>query len=92
MALSAKNPSSKKEKVTISLDADLLYLVDTFVEKTKDAGISRSSVVEEGLRLWKQAVRESYDAIYYAANSKSLDDPAWTAITTEAAKHLWAEE
>jgi metal-responsive CopG/Arc/MetJ family transcriptional regulator len=84
-------PTSKKEKVTISVDADLLQVVDSFVEVSKKSGLSRSSVIERALHLWKQQVRDTFDAQYYEHNKEALADESWTAITTEAAKHIWKE-
>lgn len=80
-----------KEKVTVSIDAELLHIVDSFVQESKSGGISRSSVFEQALHLWKQANRDRFDEIYYSQNAQSLKDDAWTAITTEAAKHLWQD-
>lgn len=79
-----------KEKVTISVDKDLLQMVDSFVEESKDSGMSRSAVFEQALHLWKQALRDRYDAAYYAENAEALKDDTWKAITTEAAKHIWS--
>ena len=83
----------KKEKVTISVDAELLCLVDAFVEDSKLAGTSRSSVIEEALHLWKQEMRDRFDAKYYAENSEMLvaEGASWSEITTEAAKYTWKE-
>ena len=87
-----KQPSqTKKEKVTISVDASLLQMVDSFVHSSKDTSISRSSVVEEGLHLWKQQIRDSFDEKYYSENAGALADPGWTAIASEAAKYLWRD-
>ncbi len=84
----------KKEKVTISVDAELLHTVDAHVEESKNAGLSRSSVIEQALHLWKQQLRDQFDANYYAKNAESLkeDGDSWSAITTEAAKHTWKEQ
>jgi len=88
MILTAK---PTKEKVTVSVDAELLHIVDTYVQETKEAGVSRSSIFEQALHLWKQATRDSFDETYYAQNASALKDDAWTAVTTEAAKHIWKE-
>ena len=83
----------KKEKVSISIDASLLQMVDAFVEESKDVRISRSSVFDQALRLWRQEQRNLFDEKYYCENSRTLkaDNKSWTAITTEAAKHTWQE-
>jgi metal-responsive CopG/Arc/MetJ family transcriptional regulator len=82
----------KKEKVTISVDAELLQTVDAHVEESK-GGLSRSSVIEQALHLWKQAMRDQFDAKYYAENTETLqaDGTSWSAITSAAAKHIWKE-
>jgi len=84
--------SSKKEKVTVSIDANLLQMIDTFVEASEDE-ISRSAVFEHALHLWKQAVRDAYDLQYYSENEEQLqqDNDSWSAISTEAAKHIWSD-
>lgn len=78
-----------KEKVTVSVDADLLNVVDSYVQESRETGVSRSSVFEQALHLWKQATRDSFDEIYYAQNAEALKDEGWTAVSTEAAKHIW---
>jgi hypothetical protein len=81
-----------KEKITVSIDADILRLVDTYVQDSKESGVSRSSVFEQALHLWKQAMRDSFDERYYSQNAQSLKDDSWSAVTTEAAKHIWKSE
>lgn len=85
--------NQKKVKVTISVDAELLHTVDAYVEEVKGAGLSRSSVVEQALHLWKQQMRDEFDARYYAENAEALkkDGQSWSAVTTAAAKHTWTE-
>jgi metal-responsive CopG/Arc/MetJ family transcriptional regulator len=85
--------AQKKEKVTISVDADLLHTVDAHVKESKDAALSRSSVIEQALHLWKQQLRDQFDAKYYAENAEALkeDADAWSAITSVAAKYTWKE-
>jgi metal-responsive CopG/Arc/MetJ family transcriptional regulator len=91
MTMSRTKTATKKEKVTVSIDAELLHIVDDFVEKTEKAGNSRSSVFELALHLWKKELKESFDERYYAENAESLRDETWSAITTEAAKHIWKQ-
>jgi metal-responsive CopG/Arc/MetJ family transcriptional regulator len=78
-----------KEKVTVSVDADLLEMVDSFVQNSKEGGVSRSSVFEQALQLWKRELRDNFDEHYYAQNVEALKDSSWMALTTEAAKHIW---
>lgn len=80
-----------KEKVTVSVDPELLQIVDNYVQDNKEPGVSRSSIFEQALHLWKQATRDSFDEAYYAQNASALKDDAWTAVTTEAASHIWKE-
>jgi metal-responsive CopG/Arc/MetJ family transcriptional regulator len=80
-----------KEKITVSVDADLLEMVDSFVQNSKESNVSRSSVFEQALQLWKQELRDKFDEHYYAQNAEALKDSSWTALTTEAAKHIWRE-
>ena len=80
-----------KEKITVSVDADILKIVDSFVQNSKEGSVSRSSVFEQALRLWTQELRDNFDEHYYAQNAPALRDPSWTALTTEAAKLTWRE-
>jgi hypothetical protein len=87
-----KSATSKKEKITVTVDPDLLRMVDAFVDQTRKNGTSRSSVFEQALHLWKQAMRDDFDAAYYSQQAKTdADETSWTAISTEAAKHIWAQ-
>jgi hypothetical protein len=89
----AKTGTIKKEKVTVSVDAALLRVVDAFVEEAKTPGMSRSAIFEQALHLWKQEMRDFFDAKYYADNTAALaaGNQSWSAITTEASKHIWKE-
>lgn len=88
-----KPSSMKKEKVTISVDAELLSVVDKFVELTNRKGTTRSAIIEQALHLWKQQMRDQFDQDYYSKNSKVLaaDNESWSKITTASAKILWTE-
>lgn len=83
---------ASKEKVTVSIDADLLAMVDSFVQNSQESSVSRSSVFEQALQLWKQELRNSFDQQYYAKNAEALNDSSWTALTTEAAKITWRDQ
>lgn len=93
MQLQPNTSTSKKDKVTVSIDSHLLQAIDAFVEEAKQPGISRSAVFEQALRLWKQQSRDLFDALYYSSQAKALkeDNHSWSKVTTEAAKHLWKE-
>ncbi|RTL45765.1 MAG: hypothetical protein EKK48_00020 [Candidatus Melainabacteria bacterium] len=80
-----------KEKVTVSIDPELLKIVDNFVQNSTEGGVSRSSVFEQALQLWKQELRDAFDEHYYSQHADALKDPSWTAITTEAARAIWRE-
>lgn len=71
------------------MDAELLHIVDTFVQSSTESGVSRSSVFEQALYLWKQAMRDEYDENYYKRYGAEVKDEAWTAIATESAKGIW---
>ncbi len=89
----ARFSRSKKEKVTVSVDAHLLRAIDAYVKEAKQPGISRSSVFEEALQLWKQESRDRFDALYYAGQAGTLrsDKDSWSWVTTEAARHIWKD-
>jgi len=86
-----RSTKTAKEKITVSIDADLLELVDSFVQSSKGGSVSRSSVFEQALLLWKLELRDNFDEHYYAEQAEALKDPSWSAITTEAAKHTWKD-
>ena len=94
MTKSSKMATAKKEKVTVSVDAQLLNIVDSYVEEVKEAGVSRSSIVEHALGLWKQEMRNEFDAAYYSSQSAALkaDNESWSRVTTEAAKRTFKAE
>jgi metal-responsive CopG/Arc/MetJ family transcriptional regulator len=82
---------TRAKPATISLPADLLNTIDTYVKKHKAEGATRSSVVEQGVRLWLQALRDQRDYEYFVKNAKALqaDDESWSAIASEAAKEIF---
>jgi metal-responsive CopG/Arc/MetJ family transcriptional regulator len=93
MATVIKKDALKKEKVTISLNAELLHMVDAFVQETKADGASRSSIIEQALYLWKQHRRDQFDLRYYSENAEALkvDNESWSKITTESAQKIWTD-
>lgn len=78
-----------KEKITISIDPDLLKAVDLYVEASKEDGTSRSYVFEQAICLWKTKLEDDFDEQYYAQNAEKLNDTSWKKISTEAAKYVW---
>ena len=84
-----------KEKVTVSIDPDLVDAVDREV-RAHHVG-SRYAVVEEDLRLWqveqqRHAIEEGTEAYYRSRSQKEQrQDKAWTRLATRHAKRLWDE-
>ena len=82
-----------KEKVTVSLDPELVSAVDQEVRAHHVA--SRSAVVEEALRLWqveqqRHAIEQGTEAYYRSRSQKEQqEDQAWTRLATRHAKRLW---
>ena len=84
-----------KEKVTVSIDPELVDVVDQEV-RAHHAG-SRSAVVEEALRLWRveqqrQAIEQGVEAYYRSRSRKEQqEDRVWTRFASRHAKRLWDE-
>ena len=82
-----------KEKVTVSIDPELVNAVDQEVRTHHVA--SRSAVVEEALRLWqveqqRRAIEQATEAYYRSRSQKEQrEDQAWTRLATRHAKRLW---
>lgn len=88
-----KAPTSGRncKPATVSLPNDLLSAIDGYVEEHKSEGVTRSSVVEAGVRMWLQALRDQRDYEYFTKNAAALqaDNDSWSAIAAEAAKELF---
>lgn len=82
-----------KEKVTVSLDAELVNAVDQEV-RAHHVG-SRSAVVEEALRLWqveqqRRAIEQGTEAYYRSRSQKEQrEDRTWTRLASWHAQRLW---
>ena len=82
-----------KEKVTVSLDPELVDVVDQEV-RAHHAG-SRSAVVEDALRLWRveqqrHAIEQGVETYYRSRSPKEQqEDRAWTRVASRHAKRLW---
>lgn len=82
-----------KEKVTVSLDPQLVNAVDR--EVRVHHADSRSAVVEEALRLWqveqrRRAIEQGTETYYRSRSQKEQrEDQAWTRLATRHAKRLW---
>lgn len=78
----------RREKVSATVDADLLERVDLFVAEHADA--TRSSVIDDALRLWSaqeraRAIAEQHDG----DNGVPPDEWAsWRSIRDAAAKAM----
>ena len=84
---------SVKEKVTVSLDRELVDVIDQEVHAHH--ADSRSTVVEEALRLWRmrqhrQAIEQGVEA-YYRSRSpeEKQEDQSWARFASRQAKDLW---
>ena len=84
-----------KEKVTVSLDPQLVNAVDQ--EVRAHHANSRSAVVEGALRLWqieqqRHAIEQGTEAYYRSRSQKEQrEDRAWTRLASRHAKRLWDE-
>jgi Arc/MetJ-type ribon-helix-helix transcriptional regulator len=84
-----------KEKVTVSIDPDLVNVVDREV-RAHHSG-SRSAVVEEALRLWQVerqrcTIERETEAYYRALSSKDRrEDRTWVSLSGQYAKRFWDE-
>jgi metal-responsive CopG/Arc/MetJ family transcriptional regulator len=82
-----------KEKVTVSLDPELVHAVDQAV-RVHHAD-SRSAVVEEALRRWRveqqrHAIEQGTEAYYRSRSQKEQrEDQAWTRLASWHAQRLW---
>ena len=82
-----------KEKVTVSIDPELVNAVDQ--EVRAHHADSRSAIVEEALRLWqieqqRQAIEQGTEAYYRSRSQKEQrEDQVWARLATRHAKRLW---
>jgi Arc/MetJ-type ribon-helix-helix transcriptional regulator len=83
--------SFKTKPATITLSEDIMAAVDNYVKTHKKEGISRSAVIEEGVRMWLQTLRDKQDLEYFTKNAKVLqgDNKSWSRISTAAAKEIF---
>lgn len=82
-----------KEKVTVSINPELVDVVDQ--EVRAHHADSRSAVVEEALRLWqveqrRHAIEQGTEAYYRSRSQKEQhEDRAWSRLASRHAKPLW---
>jgi hypothetical protein len=87
--------AGRKVKISISLDADLLGIVD---RRAAEEGATRSAVMERWLRQVshrnKLARLEEETASYYDAltESERQEDASWAAASSKAARGLRIDE
>jgi len=87
--------SSKKVKVTASLDAELVHTIDQFLKISKKR--SRSQFIEDILRKWhkeqKRKEIESQIEDYYLSlsDNEQEEDRQWTEIAASSAQQLWKD-
>jgi metal-responsive CopG/Arc/MetJ family transcriptional regulator len=85
---------AKKERVTLSLNSDILAAVDELV---KQSHLSRSGVVESVLEDWYEQERRDQlsreAAEYYRSLSarERREEAAIAKYATKAARKVWAE-
>jgi len=102
MAVSHTEPTSYEEavegldeprmqKVSVTVDRDLLTLVDHFLQHHKN--LTRSEIFDKALEMWaKHTQRQADIACYSASNLTEEEKKAaadWSAIQSEAVKHIW---
>ena len=84
-----------KEKVTVSIDPELVNAVDREVHAHH--ANSRSAVVEEALRLWqveqqRRAIEQGTEAYYRSRSQKEQrEDRTWTRLAARHARRFWDE-
>lgn len=84
---------SLKAKITVTLSADLLFQLETFLDFPGDA--SRSRAAEEAIRSWlsnqTQEKLESQKQEYYLSfpRARRKEDKQWSKIAALSAKGLW---
>ena len=76
-------------KVTLTLPADLLTVVDRFVDE--HPGTTRSGLCAEALRDWLRAAQEAEIAAYYGGMSddERREDAEWAAAAARSAALLY---
>ena len=73
-----------RPKLSITVDADLLRVVDAYVAEHDN--LDRSKVIEEALTFWTAARQDAEMERQYAADDRPrIEARAWTAIRRSAA-------
>jgi metal-responsive CopG/Arc/MetJ family transcriptional regulator len=77
-------------KVSVTVDRGLLVFVDSYVQSQND--VSRSEIFDQALDMWVRHMQQQADIACYSTkptNEQSKAAADWSAIQTEAAKHIW---
>ncbi|MGB5634649.1 MAG: hypothetical protein WBM44_20585 [Waterburya sp.] len=84
MATSSQKHSSQKQRISITVDTQLLQEVDKLTK-------NRSAAVEEGLKLWRQQQIEEQLRHFYQNRSQADEslEQDWTEATQEQAISAW---
>jgi len=88
-------PSSKKVKVTTSLNAELVKAIDGFLQESEAR--SRSQLIEDILHAWhkeqkKREIEGQIEEYYLSLSSEEREeDRQWSKIANKSAKHLWED-
>lgn len=80
------SPQSKSARVTVSLDAGLLHVIDTYARKSE---VPRSAIFEDALRLWYESVQEESDREFYSKEAEDPSVPSWSKVSSKAARYVW---
>lgn len=80
--------NGKRRKITVSVNENLLGAIEAALRSSP--GHTLDCVFDEALFLWSLYQVDSFDSAYYKENGPSLEDPAWSSITTESARRIWA--
>ena len=76
-------------KVTITVPADVLSAVDSFVRD--HPGLSRSAVCAKAITAWLQAEQDALIARYYNDQSPAerREDDQWRRLASQSAATTW---
>jgi Post-segregation antitoxin CcdA len=79
--------SSQKRRISVTIDAELLSIVDQLTD-------NRSAAFEEALRLWRTQKLQDQLKTFYQQRSQSADDEEveWVRDTQDGAITHWDNE
>ena len=73
----AASSGRQRVRVSATLDPDLAQAIDAYV--AAHAGLNRSAVINEALRLWYAGQQEAAMAAQYAADAERPPEDGWAA-------------